>query len=412
MKKILSIIIFWTILCSALSGSLFSVSARPAEPAYKTSGDYNYRSFEDGTANIIKYRGSATEVVIPYELDGRAVTGFDVVAFNSSESVESLIIPDTITNISGNGFVYISEIIIDENNKVYDSRENCNAIIETETNTMIAGCLNTVIPDSVTSIGEHAFCGCSGLTSIVIPNSVTDIGKEVFSYCQNLESISIAESVTSIDNNVFNKCISLSEIKVDKSNKVYDSRENCNAIIETKSGTLMYGCMNTVIPDDVTYLAAEAFSSCEGLTSITIPASVASIGDSVFEVCTSLKTVVIEEGVESIEVLAFNGCKQLTSVTIPKSVTEINRIAFYECKEVCLYVYEDSYAHEYAQEEKLNYEIIASDEKSDVSTMDEVDNEQVDTPKSDSKKILLCIAVPTVLATIVLCVIVFKKKRK
>ena len=416
MKKILSLLMLLTIVCSSFSGLLVTVSAEASgvEQVYETSGDYDYIRLDANTAIIKKYRGFATDVVIPCELDGYLITGFGVDAFNSSESVKSITIPDTVTSIEGSGFIYISEIIIDENNKVYDSREECNAIIETATNTLIAGCMNTVILDSVTSLGDNSFNGCSDLTSIIIPSGVAEIGSGAFSMCQNLESISIPDSVTSIGDNVFHRCVSLSEINIDSNNKVYDSRENCNAIIETKSNTLLYGCMNTVIPNDVTNIAVESFSCCEGLTSITIPERVATIGDYAFEGCESLKTVVIEEGVESIGALAFNDCKSLVSVSIPKSVTDISKRAFYKCEKVCLYVYEDSYAHKYAEEENLDYEIITSDgdEQIDVSTMGEVGNGQVDSADSDAKKILLYIAIPITLAVIALCVIGLKKKSK
>ena len=77
----------------------------------------------------------------------------------------------------------LTSIVVQEGNTKYDSRNGCNAIIETSTNTLIAGCRNTVIPESVTSIGKNAFYGCSGLTSVTIPNSVTSIGKSAFSDC-------------------------------------------------------------------------------------------------------------------------------------------------------------------------------------------------------------------------------------
>ena len=96
------------------------------------------------------------------------------------------------------------EIIVVENgNKVYDSRDNCNAIIETKSNTLISGCKNTIIPNSVTCIGEGAFFSCSGLTSITIPNSVINIGAESFTYCSSLTSITIPNSVTCIGSEAF-----------------------------------------------------------------------------------------------------------------------------------------------------------------------------------------------------------------
>jgi hypothetical protein len=85
----------------------------------------------------------------------------------------------------------LASIVIEEGNEVYDSRDNCNAIIETATNTLIAGCKNTIIPNSVTSIGEDAFYGCSGLTSITIPNSVTSIGNEAFKNCSGLTQVTL-----------------------------------------------------------------------------------------------------------------------------------------------------------------------------------------------------------------------------
>jgi hypothetical protein len=91
-------------------------------------------------------------------------------------------------------------MIVENGNTIYDSRENCNAIIETATNTLIAGCQNTIIPNSVTSIGDRAFSGCSSLTSITIPNSVTSIGDYAFSYCSSLTHITLESSITTKHN--------------------------------------------------------------------------------------------------------------------------------------------------------------------------------------------------------------------
>jgi len=96
--------------------------------------------------------------------------------------------------------------MVEESNSIYDSRDNCNAIIETATNTLIAGCKNTIIPNSVKSIVDYAFYYCSGLTSISIPNSVASIGNNAFFGCSGLTSISIPNSVTSIGDYAFYYC--------------------------------------------------------------------------------------------------------------------------------------------------------------------------------------------------------------
>ena len=110
----------------------------------------------------------------------------------------------------------------------------------------------------VTSIGEWAFYDCRGLTSVTIPNSVTSIGERAFSDCHGLTSVTIPNSVTEIGSGAFDACSGLTSIKVESGNSVYDSRENCNAIIETATNTLISGCKNTIIPNSITKIGYQA----------------------------------------------------------------------------------------------------------------------------------------------------------
>ena len=224
-----------------------------------------------------------------------SVTSIGNAAFYGCTGLTELILPNSVTSIGYGAFSGCSgleKITVGRGNKRYDSWGNCNSIIETETNTLIAGCKNSVIPNSVTSIGDGAFWGCTGLTELILPNGVTSIGKDAFSGCSGMTELTLPNSVTSIGDFAFRGCTGLTElilpnsvrsigdfafsycsglekITVESGNSCYDSRDNCNSIIDTETNTLIVGCKNSVIPNSVTSIVDYAFSECSGLAKIT-----------------------------------------------------------------------------------------------------------------------------------------------
>ena len=229
-----------------------------------------------------------------------------------------------------------------------------------ETELVIPGKIND---KKVTDIGAHAFQNCSSLTSITIPAGVKSIEMCAFYGCSSLTSITIPAGVKSIEDFVFYGCDSLTSIIVDKGNKYYDSRDNCNAIIETKSNKLIYGCKKTVIPKSVTSIGARAFYECRGLTSIIIPEGVTNIGYSAFWGCSGLTSITIPKSVTSIDMDAFFECSGLTSITIPDSVTSIGDHAFGLCDKLVISCHKDSEIYKYAKGNYLPVITIPATEK-------------------------------------------------
>ena len=146
-----------------------------------------------------------------------------IVLFKSVYSLNGLttiVIPKSVVKIDKDlcsSLSGVTKIIVEEGNERYDSRNNCNAIIETECNTLVAGCASTVIPDTVEEIGESAFSYCKDLTSVVIPNSVTGIGKYAFKECRGLTSVVIGNSVTGIEEEAFRDCTGLTSVEIPNS---------------------------------------------------------------------------------------------------------------------------------------------------------------------------------------------------
>ena len=266
------------------------------------------------------------------------ITSIGDFAFAHCYNLKSILIPDSVTSIGygafvgctslksvtiGNGVTSIGEfafsgcteltsIIVSDGNTVYKSVNNC--ILTKDGKTLILGSNTGVIPSGVTSIGNSAFGGCTGLTNITIPDSVTSIGSNAFSNCTDLTSVAIGNGVTSIGDFAFRGCTELTSIIVSDGNTVYKSVNNC---LLTKDGkTLILGFKTSVIPNSVTSIDRGAFSGCAGLTSVIIPNNVKSIDSNAFSDCTDLTSVTIGNGVTSISGSAFYGCTGLTSIIV------------------------------------------------------------------------------------------------
>ena len=172
---------------------------------------------------------SLTSITIP-----NSVTTIDGWAFNGCKSLTSVTIGNSVDYIGVTAFYgcsSLTSIVVEIGNNRFDSREACNAIVEKSTNTLVIGCKNSTIPNSVTSIGISAFYGCTGLTSITIPNSVTSIGNYAFSGCTGLTSITIPNNVTSIGGSAFSGCTGLTSITIPNSVKtigIYAFRDCVN----------------------------------------------------------------------------------------------------------------------------------------------------------------------------------------
>lgn len=184
---------------------------------------------------------------------------------------------------------------------------------------------------SITTLGSGAFLGCSSLAAIALPEHLRTIGGRAFSDCTALTAIVIPASVRQIEVWAFDGCTALREMQVAPDNPTYDSREGCNAIIQTATNTLIAACTATTIPASVTAIGDYAFSYCTGITSLRLPQSVTTIGKGAFYGCSGLTAISLPEHLTTIGEEAFKNCSALTAIDLPASVTAIGDYAFYGC---------------------------------------------------------------------------------
>lgn len=387
-KQILSAILVAIMLVGVMPITSF------AEEGEETFGYLEYE-ISDGEVSITGCDTSISgELTIPETIEGYPVTSIGIgafeectdlisvtisnnvtsiadIAFSGCNRLASVIIPDNVASIGDGVFSYctdLTSIMVSKNNKIYDSRNNCNAIIETGINQLIAGCKNTVIPNDIAIIGYRAFDGCTDLTSITIPNSVTYIHATAFDGCTGLTSIVIPDSVTLIGGYAFGNCTNLKNISMPNDARVYssaflgtayynndsnwendilyigayliDAKENLSGSRIIKNGTQFIACeafrsckylTDITISNSVIRIGYDAFASCSQLTNVTIPDSVIYIEFGAFEECTGLTSAVISNSSTDISNSMFLNCTGLKSITIPDSVAIIRNYAFYNC---------------------------------------------------------------------------------
>ena len=294
-----------------------------------------------------------------------SVTSIGDSAFSDCSVLKSVEIPDSVTSIGASAFNWctaLKSVTIGKNVKSIGEKAfyYCSKLT------------SVTIPDSVTSIGDGAFASCENLNSITvsennacyiiengvlfnknktrliqyitsnagteysIPDSVTSIGSHAFSYCKRLLSVTIPDSVKSIGDSAFLSCENLNFIEVSENNAYYTS-ENGVLFDKNKMQLMQYPAGNIrteyIIPDGVTSLSSFSFSHCKNLTSVIIPDSVTTIGkEGAFIGCTNLESVIIPDNVTSIGEYTFYDCENLKSVIIPDNVTSIGEYMFYGCE--------------------------------------------------------------------------------
>ena len=331
---------------------LLSVLIAMSAGAHDFEVDGIYYKKGSGNTASVTYKGASYsevaneysgDVVIPetvtYDGINYSVTSIGSHAFYGCAGLTSVEIPNSVTLIGSSAFHGCTGLTSVE-------IPNTVTSISSYAFYVCVGLTSVEIPNTVTSIGSSAFDGCTGLTSVEIPNSVTTIGSFAFSGCTGLTSVEIPSSVSSIGASAFLNCSrSLISIHVESDNPNYDSRNECNALIESETNTLILGCQNTVIPNTITAIGKYAFQNCSALTSIVIPSSVTSIGDGAFWNCNSLTRVDINDleswlgihfGNEGSNPLSrahhlFVNGEEITKLVIPPTVTNIGNYVLYYC---------------------------------------------------------------------------------
>ncbi len=301
--------LLWLLLL-AVCVVIFPLTAK--ETKAETEGDWEYSYRYGSGVSIDAYNGTDENVVVPEKLGGEDVEVIDIRAFSGNETVKTVKLPSTVTDIYDGAFA------------------NCTSLTE------------ITIPSSVTYISDNAFSGCTSLKEITIPSSVTTIGREAFAGTKWLSDKQKANPYVVINGILIDMSKAGTNLNIPATVK----KISCNAPKDVVSVTIpssitggidsgiFTDCISlkkVTIPSSVTYISDNAFSGCTSLKEITIPSTVTYIGGNAFSGCTSLTEITISALVTYIGQLAFSGCTSLTEITIPSSVTWIGERTFSGC---------------------------------------------------------------------------------
>lgn len=325
------------------------VKKHPDTPIPQDSPELQYFDFEviaKDKVKITKCHLDWQDIEIPASVvsNGHKFIVVELAAnlFRNNHTLQKITIPNTIVRIGEDAFydcnnphVYflgnISDWCAIDFANWYSNPTSCNKDFYIKNSRFDA--IHLILPNGTKKVGSYAFRDFQKIKSVTIPNSVTAIGKGAFFSCLSLESIFIPSSVTSIGESAFARCNSMYSLIVSKDNPIYDSRNDCNAIIETSTNTLQFGCKNTTIHRSVTNIGYKAFHDCESISTISIPSSIKTIGIAAFE-GSSLVSITLNEGLTSIGATAFQHCGNLESIEIPNSVMTIGEGVFNDCKKI------------------------------------------------------------------------------
>ena len=306
-------------------------------------GDYTYNVLADGTVILVTYTGTGGDVVVPSEVNGKTVSMIGISTFYNCKTLTTITIPAGVQAIGDQAIEMcpqLTAINVDPNNPNYTSQNG--VLFDKNMVTLIqypgGGTGSYVIPGSVTTIGDAAFCDTSGLVGVTIPEGVTSIGANAFGGCDALTSVALPSSLQSMGDYAFNSCDGLSSITIpaNVTNMGLGVFSDCTGLtrIEVDGANANYASVNGVLfSKDLKTLIQYPLAV---FGAYTVPDGVTTIGENAFRSCAGLAAVTFPDSLTTIQSQAFGFCNALTSVTLPSSFTRFGDFAFSPCENLSI----------------------------------------------------------------------------